>query len=479
MSNVSNTLSPLLRMGPPRAPEAEQALLGALLLDAETISRIEGKIRDQDFFDEIHRRIFRTIIRLYADGRSIDIVTLHNALKGDNLYQESGGESYLASLLERVGSAAHLEEYARIVREKAVLRELIRAATEIYEECSREENRKDGPRSSSDISQVLDHAESKIFKVAQERSTTGFVCIRDMVHPLMESLEKARQQKAYVTGINTGFKKLDEFTSGFQKTDFIIIAGRPGQGKTAFALNLASNVALGLGKAVAVFSLEMDSKSLLLRMLCGEARANAQMLRRGYLERERFEAITHAASRFLEADIYLDDTRSLTPLDIRSRSRRLATELRLKGKELGLVVIDYLQLLRSSERTESRQTEVAEISRSLKALAKDLDVPLVALSQLSRRPEEKGREGRPQLADLRESGALEQDADLVLFLYREETYKPNDPRLAGKAELIIGKQRNGPLGTVDLTFIKEYTRFEEAAYSNEAAATDGLDAIVE
>lgn len=476
---IENISNPHLRMGPPRAPQAEQALLGAVLLDPEVLSRLEGQAQPQDFFEEINRRIFRTMLSFFSEGKSLDIVTLHNELKADVLYQDSGGESYLATLLERVASSAHVEDYARIIREKAILRELLRVATEIYEDCYREEVRKDGLRPTPAIVEILDKVGSKIFKVAQDRAFSGFASVRDLIHPLMETLETAHREKNFVTGLSLGVKKLDELTSGLQKSDFVIVAGRPGQGKTAFALNLAAHVGLELKKPVAIFSLEMDKQALLLRLLCSEARANAQLLRRGYLERERFEAITSAASRFMDADIYLDDSRTLSPLEIRSRSRRLASELRLKNKELGLVIVDYIQLLRLHERSESRQQEVSEISRSLKALAKDLDVPLVALSQLSRRPEEKGREGRPQLADLRESGALEQDADLVLFIYREEMYKPNDPRLSGKAEFIIGKQRNGPVGTVNMAFIKEYTRFEEVAYESEATSDSGFDASVD
>lgn len=480
MAQQAVSLSPYLKLGPPRAPEAEQALLGALLLDAEGISKIEGTLADQDFFEEIHRRVFRCMLKLYAEGRSVDAITLHNELKGDALYQDHGGENYLAGLVDRVGSQAHLQDYARIVREKSVLRELIKATTQIYEECYQEESRSDPLKPTDSVRGLLDRAEARIFQVAQERVESGFVSVRDVIHPLMESLESARQHKTHVTGISTGFGKLDELTSGLQRAELILLAGRPGQGKTALGLNLAGHVALECRKSVAIFSLEMDYRSLLLRLLCSEARANGQKLRRGYLERDRFENITMAASRFLDADIYIDDSRSLSTLDVRSRARRLASQLRVSGKELGLLIIDYLQLMRSGSRyVESRQLEVSDISRGLKILAKDLNVPIVAMSQLSRRPEEKGREGRPQLSDLRDSGSLEQDADMVLFIYRPGLYKSNStPEERAAAEIVIGKQRNGPLGSVNLVFLEHCTKFVEPLEGGPSDAASAEDAVV-
>jgi replicative DNA helicase len=328
------------------------------------------------------------------------------------------------------------------------------------------------------------HVISKVLLLPRgptERATTGFVGLKDLVYPFMENLEKVRRSEALVTGLPTGIAKLDELTLGLQPSNLILVAGRPGQGKTALALNVLSHVGLRLKMPVAFFSLEMDKESLVLRLISAEAGIDGQALRRGYLKplegsgARGWEAITQAASRFLDCDVYIDDTSFLNTLDLRSRARRLVGELQAKDKKLGLVIVDYLQMLQVSDRRENRQQDVAEISRSLKALAKDLGVPVVALSQLSRRPEDKGREGgRPQLADLRDSGALEQDADLVLFVYREALGRPNtSPEERAKAELIIGKQRNGPLGTVYLTFLERFTRFVPAEFPQEhGAGTD-------
>ncbi|MFC1521181.1 replicative DNA helicase [Elusimicrobiota bacterium] len=460
------------RQGPPHAAEAEKALLGSLLLDSEGMVKIEGVVTEKDFYEDVNCRIFSVIVRRFLDGRAVDLTTVHSELKGDALYQGAGAEAYLASLVDKVGSSAHIEEYARIVRESAVLRELLRVTVEISEECHKEDSRKSSDTTfgyDGGARSVLDRAEQKIFALSEDRSISGFISSKELVTPVMESLETLRKRKSHVTGVATGFKKLDELTSGFQKSDFIIVAGRPGQGKTAFVLNIAAHVANKLGQAVAIFSLEMEAKALFLRLLCYEARANSQLVRKGFLEKDRIVDLTNAASKYLDsADIFFNDSRTITPLEVRSQSRRLKSKLRKEGKELGLIIVDYLQLLRPLERRESRHLEVAEISRSLKALAKDLDVPMVAVSQLSRRTEEKGREGRPQLSDLRESGSLEQDADLVMFVYREEYYKPDDPKCHGKAEIIIGKQRNGPQGTVHLAFTKEFTRFDDISYRSDS-----------
>ncbi|MBI4062903.1 MAG: replicative DNA helicase [Elusimicrobia bacterium] len=460
---ATNSLAPHLKLGPPRSPEAEKACLGALILDPEGLSKIEGLLDERDFFEEIHRRIFRAIARLFSSGRPVDLVTLHNELQGDSLYQDCGAENYLTELVNAVGSQAHLQEYSRIVRDKGVLRELLRAATEIYEDCYRQEARKDGWKAAPGIGELLDQAEARIFRLAQNRGSAGFAKVRELIHPLMEDLMNVQQNRTTrVTGVATGFSKLDELTSGFQKSDFIIVAARPSQGKTALALNLAGHVGLTLKQPVAFFSLEMSKNAILLRMLCAEARVDGQKLRRGFLERERFQDLTNAASRLMEADIYIDDSSTLTSLEVRARARRLASELRTQGKELSLVIIDYLQLLHHGEKSENRQQEVSEISRNLKALARDLGVPLVALSQLSRRPEERERKGHPQLSDLRESGSLEQDSDLVLMIYRPDINKPNATKEdRAKAEIIIAKQRNGPIGMIPMLFLEDHTRFVE------------------
>lgn len=453
---------PGAKSGAPRSPEAEKACLGALLLDPDGISKLDGVLEDKDFFEEVNRRIFRALTRLYGAGRPIDIITINNELQGDSLYQGAGGEAYLTDLMEKVGSAAHIHDYARIVREKAVKRELLRAGIKICEDVYREDSKADSLRPTSGVSELLDRAESLIFRLSQERSTSGMVKMSEFVHPLMENLEKARGTDR-VIGLSSGFAKLDEYTAGLQKGEFIIVGARPGQGKTALAMNIACHAGLTQKKAVAIFSLEMSKEAILLRMLCAEARIDSHRLRKGYLDRERFGYLTEAASRVLESDIYIDDTAGLSCLEVRSRARRLAHELNTQKKELSLVIVDYLQLLRHGDsRFENRQQEVSEISRSLKALSKDLNVPLVALSQFSRRPEERDRSGRPQLSDLRESGSLEQDADVVLMIYRPGLKKDNPTDEERRAvELIIGKQRNGPLGTIPLVFLDYCTRFVE------------------
>lgn len=472
------TFAPALKTGPICSPEAEKACLGALILDTDGFSKIEGSLSERDFYEELHCRIFRAMVRLFSLGRSLDLVTLHNEISGDALYQDAGGEAYLTDLVERVGSQAHLSDYARIIKEKAIYRELIRAAAEITEECYREGNRRDQFRPAGGANEMLERAEAKIFRLAHEKGESGLSPVSTIVHPLMEDLEAVRQHKMLVTGLATGFGKFDELCSGLHKEEFIIVAGRPGQGKTAFALNLAAHVGLVQKKPVAIFSLEMDKRSLLLRMLCAEVMADATKLRRGYLERAKYQDIINAANRFLSADIFIDDNKGVTTLEVRSRARRLASELRSKNKELALLIIDYLQLLKYGERSESRQVEVAEISRSLKILAQDLHVPIVALSQLSRRTEEKDRSGRPQLADLRESGSLEQDADVVAMIYRPGLYKQNaSPEERAQAEIIIAKQRNGPLGMIPMYFLDQCTRFVERGDHEGAASIEEVETV--
>jgi replicative DNA helicase len=353
-------------------------------------------------------------------------------------------------------TAANIEHYARIVKDKAVLRQLIHVSTKIVTAAYSQ---------AGDVADLLDEAEHQIFSIAQSKAEKGFVSVSDLVHDVIETVEKLYQRKTHVTGVPTGFSEIDAMTSGFQPSNLIIIAGRPSMGKTSFAMNIAEHVALHEKKPVAVFSLEMSREELMLRMLCSQARVDSHKVRRGYLEKKYWNTLTAAASQIAQSPIYIDDSSALSVLEMRARSRRLAAELSAKGTPLALIMVDYLQLMRGMGRVESRQQEISEISRNLKALARDLRVPVMALSQLSRRPEEKGREGRPQLSDLRESGAIEQDADLVAFIFREEVYKPQELDNQGKAKILIAKQRNGPTGEVELAFLREFTKFENLASS--------------
>jgi replicative DNA helicase len=431
------------------------AVLGSMLIESEAVEKGIELLEEKQFYKEAHRKIFHACFNLFERGQAIDVVTVGEELRTLKWIGEVGGAQYLSELVGRVSTAAHVEHYARIVRDKAILRELIRVGTQVVGDCYGE---------SKEPASLLDEAQSKIMQVAQTQKTNNFSSAKDLAADVIEDIEKLHQNKSAVTGVATGFKKLDKMTSGFQKGDMIIIAARPSQGKTALALNIANHVVLRNEppQATAMFSLEMGKNALMTRCIAGESSVNLQEIRTGFFRRDRWTDLTNAAARLAEAPLYIDDTPGLSVLEVRTRARRLASDLRSQGKELGMIIIDYLQLMRgSSRRSESRQQEVSEISRGLKALARDLEVPVVALSQLSRRVEDKGRaDNRPQLSDLRESGAIEQDADVVAFIYREGYYKPQDPELENKAEIIISKQRNGPTGTVELFFRRELTRFE-------------------
>jgi replicative DNA helicase len=444
---------------PPYSEEAEQAVLSAMLLDQDAVLRAAEYVDDTMFYGERHRRIFRGMLAIAERGEVVDWLTLSNELARRGELEASGGKDYVSFLLGTVATAANIEYHAKIVREKALLRRLIETSTQIIAEAF------EGRVTAEDL---LDEAEHKIFQVSQERGNQGFARIKELIWPTMERIEALQLGGKTITGVASGFTDLDEMTSGFQPADLVIIAARPSMGKTAFVLNIAQHAAIEKQTPVAVFSLEMSKESLVQRMLTSEARVDAQKLRKGMLRDEDFSRIARAAGILSAAPLWIDDTAGITLLEIRSKARRLKADA-----GVGMVIVDYLQLIQGPSNSESRQQEISQISRSLKALAKELSVPVIALSQLSRAPEQRAGDHRPQLSDLRESGAIEQDADLVMFIYRQEVYDgPTDKdgnSLEGRAEIIVGKQRNGPIGLVNLFFHKAYTRFEN--YSARAPGT--------
>jgi replicative DNA helicase len=441
---------------PPFSLEAETAVLGGMLIDREGVTRAVEHLNESMFYREANRRLYRAMIRLYERGDVIDIITVSEELKKTAEVDAAGGFEYLAALVDAVPTAANLEYHARIVRDKALLRRLVEQASQIIRDVYDQ-----GERS---VEQLLDDAEARIFRVAESHSRVGFVWIKEILWSAFERIEKLQESAGGITGVPSGFPDLDRMTTGFQKGDLVIVAARPSMGKTSWVLNVAATASIGHSVPSAIFSLEMSSGQLVQRLLCAEGRIDAQRLRRGRLGQEEHQRLAAAAGHLNTAPIWIDDQPGTNVLEIRAKARRLQSELRADGKDLGMVVVDYLQLMSGAGRSESRVQEVSEISRGLKALARELDVPVIALSQLSRGPEQR-TDKRPMLSDLRESGSIEQDADLVMFLYRPEYYAPPEKReeLEGKAELIVGKQRNGPTGVVELFFQKTYTRFDSVA----------------
>ncbi len=436
---------------PPWSEDAEHAVLSAMLMDGDAALRAVEYVDDTMFYREGNRRIFRAMLSLQERGDVIDPLTLSEELSRTNELQASGGRDYIAFLVDAVPTSANIEYHAKIVREKALRRRLIEVSTAIVTEAF---------ESALPAGELVDAAEHKIFEVNQSRGNEGFARIKELLFPTMERLEELRTSGESITGVPSGFKDLDELTAGFQKSDLIIVAARPSMGKTAFVLNIAQNAALDGNIPVAFFSLEMSKEQLVQRLLTSEGRVDAQRLRKGKLHDDEFMRLASAAGTLMHAPIWIDDTPGITLLEMRSKARRLKID-----NDIGLIVVDYLQLMQGPSNTESRQQEISYISRSLKGLARELRVPVVALSQLSRAPEQRtGDNKRPQLSDLRESGAIEQDADLVMFIYRQEMYDgPVDKdgnALEGRAEIIVGKQRNGPTGLVNLFFNKTFTRFE-------------------
>jgi replicative DNA helicase len=442
---------------PPWSEDAEQAVLSAMLIDQDAILRATEHVDDTMFYREGHRRIFRAMVAISERGDVVDPLTLSDELQRRGELDASGGKDYIGFLVDAAPTSANVEYHAKIVREKALLRRLIEASTDIVAEAF------DARQTAGDL---LDHAESRIFEISQQRGREGFTRIKELLWPTMERIEALQRGGKSITGVPSGFNDLDELTSGFQPSDLIVVAARPSMGKTAFILNVAQHAAIEHNVPVALFSLEMSKESLVQRMLTGEARVDAQKLRKGMLRDDDFPRLARAAGILAQAPIFIDDSPGITLLEMRSAARRLRADA-----NIGLVVVDYLQLIQSTVNAENRTQEISQISRSLKALAKELAVPVVALSQLSRATEQR-TDKRPQLSDLRESGAIEQDADLVMFIYRQEMYEgPTDKdgnSLEGRAEVIVGKQRNGPTGIVNLFFHKSYTRFENYSARQQA-----------
>ncbi len=445
---------------PPQNIEAEQCVLGGVLLENEAISKVLETLVPDDFYREPHRKICHSMIDLFEKNEPIDLITLTNALKGKNLLDEVGGGVYLSSLADSITTAANIEYYAKIVKEKAILRGLINTATEIVTR---------GYEDGGDVEDLLDQAEKNIFQISESKIKPSFYEIKNLLKESFKTIEKLYESKEIVTGVPSGFEELDKLTSGFQPSDLVVIAGRPSMGKTAFSLNIAQYAAIEKKIPSALFSLEMSKEQLVLRMLCSEAKVDAHKLRGGFLGETDWPKLTRAAGILSEAPIFIDDTPALSVLEMRAKARRLMAE-----HELGLVIVDYLQLMRGRglsgrgrPSSETREQEISEITRSLKALAKELNIPVIALSQLNRKVEER-TDKRPHLADLRESGAIEQDADLITFIYRDEIYnRADDNPNKGIAEVIIGKQRNGPVGEIKLAFLDKYTTFENLAWVQE------------
>ncbi|MDO7906189.1 replicative DNA helicase [Paenibacillus sp. JX-17] len=438
---------------PPQNLEAEQAVLGAVLLQAEALITAMERVQPDDFYDKPHQLIYEAMIELGEGNQPIDLITLTSRLQDKGQLEEIGGVSYLAKLAHGVPTAANIDYYAQIIEEKAMLRRLIRTATQIVSE---------GYTGGEDVSGMLSEAERRILEISNRRSGSGFIAIRDVLMEVFDRMEVLHQNRGNTTGIPSGFVDLDKMTAGFQRNDLIILAARPSVGKTAFALNVAQNVAIRAKETVAIFSLEMSAAQLVQRMICAEANLDANVMRTGdFKGDDDWSKLTMGIAALAEAEIYIDDTPGVTVADIRAKCRRLKKE-----RGLGMIVIDYLQLIHGRGKGDNRQQEVSEISRTLKQIARELEVPVIALSQLSRGVEQR-QDKRPMMSDLRESGSIEQDADIVAFLYRDDYYNQETEK-KNIIEIIIAKQRNGPVGTVELVFLKSFNKFAnyERAHSD-------------
>ncbi|MFH1441918.1 MAG: replicative DNA helicase [Candidatus Omnitrophota bacterium] len=429
---------------PPQNLEAEMAVLGSMLIDEQAISVSVESIDSTAFYNNSHRKIFEAITELYNASKAVDLITLSNELKRKDELESIGGSAFLASLANAVPTAANIDHYVSIVKEKNILRNLINNSTRIVSYCYESEG---------NISEVVDYAEKLIFEISEKRGQGTYQHLKEIIKQSIEKIDRLYQKKTHVTGISTGFIDLDIQTAGLQPSDLIIVAGRPSMGKSALALSIAEYAGVTAKVPVAVFSLEMSKEQLVQRMLCSHAKVDAHKVRTGFLATSDWPRLTAAAGKLSESPIFIDDTPAISVMELRAKARRLKMH-----HDIQLIILDYLQLMRGSSGIESRQQEISEISRSLKALARELNVPILAISQLSRAVESR-TDHRPQLSDLRESGAIEQDADIVILILREEYYAPT-PENQGIAEIIIAKQRNGPVGSLKLAFMKEFTRFD-------------------
>lgn len=432
---------------PPQNIDAEMAVIGSMLLDENAVSVACEVIGSDSFYKGAHKKIFEAILDLYNDNKAVDLITLTDKLKRDGILDEVGGASYLTALVNSVPTAANINHYAAIVKEKGILRTLINNATRIVSLCYESEG---------NIDELVDSAERLIFEVCDRKPQSSYLHLKEIIKESIETIDRLYQKKAHVTGIPTGYIDFDIKTAGLQPSDLIVIAGRPSMGKSAFAIGIAENAGVVEKIPIVIFSLEMSKEQLVQRMLCSHAKVDAHKVRTGYLATSDWPRLTAAAGKLSEAPIFIDDTPAISVMELRARARRLKAQ-----QDIKLIILDYLQLMRGSDNAENRQQEISEISRSLKALARELNIPVVAISQLSRAVEAR-TDHRPLLSDLRESGAIEQDADVVVLLLREEYYNPSAEN-QGIAEIIIAKQRNGPVGSMKLAFIKEYTRFENIA----------------
>ena len=430
--------------GLPHSLDAERCVLGSIILENESIYQVLDLLGGDDFYAENHRILYDRFVELITKSRGVDLIILKEELGRLGELEQVGGITYIASLIDAVPTARNINHYAQIIKERAALRRLILAGYEIIDSCYKQDD---------DTEEILNKAEQKIFSIAENRLTSGFSALKDLADSAWNRINYLHENPGILTGLPTGFVDFDNMTSGLQPADLIVIAGRPSMGKTAFALNIAQHAGTRLKKTIGIFSLEMSKEQLMLRFICSEAQVNAHRLRSGECTREEWSRLMKAMAVLTEAPIFVDDSSGLTPLDMGAKARRLKAE-----HGCDLLIVDYLQMMRMKGRYDNRQQEITAISRSLKEIAKELNVPVVALSQLHRGPETRGKDHRPMLSDLRESGAIEQDADLVLFIYREEVYDATEDN-RGLAEILVRKQRNGPIGDIPLVFLKEWTRF--------------------
>ena len=432
---------------PPQSLDAEVAVLGGMMIDAHANSTVMEMLTEDSFYKEAHKKIFLAAQSLYQRNEPVDLLTVSNELNKRQELEAVGGRIYLTDLIDQIPSAANIEYYCNIVRDKGQLRSLITISNEIQQDCY---------AASEEASDIIERAEQSIFSLADYRNRNQFVHIGPVMLHTLEKIESYHEHEGGITGVASGFSKLDDMLSGFQNSDLIILAARPSMGKTAFALNIARNAAIIAKKPVGVFSLEMASYQLVMRMLCSEAKVNSHDVRTGKLPENQWQNLSRVAGVLAEAPIFIDDTPGLNIMELRSKARRLKFE-----HDIGMIIVDYLQLIHGVGRVESRQIEIAQISQSLKNLAKELDIPVLSLSQLSRAVESRGGDHRPMLSDLRESGAIEQDADVVMFIYRPAAYGVVEPELENVAEIIVAKQRNGPVGTVELVFLRDFVQFAD------------------